>query len=159
MRGEDDDGGAFDDEGNRHQRRACDGYLKMVVPFAGTALIAIVGWAVSLEVRIGNITAIQIERASVLGKLQAQIGHIEAIASDPSPKPQAKIELTALHKEHDDLDARVDRMETRLNYIHNYLIALPVRPPPIPMIPAPNKRGDLRLEDFIRGATPDRAVN
>lgn len=155
MRDEDDDG-AFDDEGNRRRRRACDGYIKMAVPFMGTAAIAILGWAVSLETRIGNISSIQVERAGVLGKIQAQLDRVDAMASDPAPKAETKIEMVAIHKEHEIMDGRVDRLETRLNYIHNYLMALPIRPPPAPLLPAPSKRGDIRLEDFIRGAADSR---
>jgi hypothetical protein len=64
---------------------------------------------------------------------------------DPSPKPETKVAIEALKGENDRLDDRITRLEERLNNIHNYILALPVRPSTY----APrflSRRGDLQIE-------------
>jgi hypothetical protein len=99
-------------------------------------IAASVGWLVTLNSRVERIDTLQQERIRWQNVVEAQHADldrkIERILSNPEPTPPAKIFL-------DQHERRLEKLESRVNGLHEYLIQLPIRPPPY----APNKRGDL----------------
>lgn len=85
--------------------------------------------------------------------MEALVSQLHDAIHDPTSKPETKVAIDALKVEHGRLDDRVTRLEERINALHNYILALPVRPGPFaPM--APSRRGDLHLE-----LPPDKEMN
>ncbi len=101
-------------------------------------LLAIGGWVLSLETRLQQVAITQNERTTTFADIKQEIRDIskELDALSKVPTPPAKILL-------DEHNRRIERLETRLNYMHEYIISLPVRPSPMPFR---DKRGDLKLE-------------
>jgi hypothetical protein len=103
------------------------------------------GLALALQARSSKIAAQQAERGTRLAAIEALVAQLHDAIHDPSPKPKTKVELAALKSEHERLDERVTRLEERLNSLHSYILALPIRPGPYAQ-PTPSRRGDLNLE-------------
>jgi hypothetical protein len=108
-------------------------------------VLGIAGWALTLETRISEIVTQLAERGPRLAAIETLVSQLHDAIHDPSPKPETKVEIAALKAEHERLDERVTRLEERLNALHNYILALPVRPGPYAP-PGPSRRGDLGLE-------------
>ena len=103
------------------------------------------GWALTLETRISEISTQQAERGPRIAAMEALVSQLHDAIHDPSPKPETKVAIEALKGEHERLDDRVTRLEERLNSLHNYILALPIRPGPYAP-QGPTRRGDLNLE-------------
>lgn len=98
-------------------------------------VLSIAGWVLSLETRLQQVAITQNERTTTFADIKQEIRDIskELDALSKSPTPPAKILL-------DEHNRRIERLETRMNYMHEYIISLPVRPPPMPFR---DKRGDI----------------
>lgn len=81
--------------------------------------IAVSGWLIALESRVQLIDTRQQERAPRIGKLEEEVERLQLAIG---PTPQAKIIL----EEH---NRRIDRLEARMNSLHEYILQLPDRPP------------------------------
>lgn len=126
-------------------RRRFDEWTFRGVSLLFPIVLAMAGWALTLETRISEIATQQAERGPRITAIETLISQLHDAIHDPSPKPETKVAIEALKDEHDRLDDRVTRLEERVNNIHNYILALPVRPSPFAP-PAPLRRGDLHLE-------------
>lgn len=133
----------FDENGDAHRRRKADPWWRFLIPVGGSLTIALFSWGVSLETRISNMAAIQLERGPVIGKMQAQLDAVEQVANDPSPRPEAKVMINRIETAHEHLEERLNRLEERFNNFHQFL--LQVKPTIIP----PSKRGEhpFKLEE------------
>ncbi len=102
------------------------------------AFLAMGGWAITLEGRVQVIDARQQERGPVIAEIKADHKElnkrVDEIASDPNPRPSAKIIL-------DEHARRIDKLEARLSSLHEYIIALPVRPQQPPQFK--ERRGEI----------------
>ncbi len=137
-----------DDEGTIEEalmRRRFDEWTLRAVSLLFPIVLAMAGWALTLETRISTIATQQAERGPRITAMETLISQLHDAIHDPSPKPETKVAIEALKGEHDRLDDRVTRLEERLNSLHNYILALPVRPAPYAPPPL-SKRGDLHLE-------------
>lgn len=126
-------------------RRRFDEWTFRGVSLLFPIVLAMAGWALTLQTRISEIATQQAERGPRLITMEALVSQLHDAIHDPSPKPETKVEIAALKSEHGRLDDRVTRLEERVNNIHNYILALPVRPSPY-ALPRPERRGDLHLE-------------
>jgi hypothetical protein len=126
-------------------RRRFDEWTFRGVSLLYPIVIAMAGWALTLETRISEIATQQAERGPRIAAMEALISQLHDAIHDPSPKPETKVAIEALKAEHERLDDRVTRLEERLNSLHSYILALPVRPGPYAP-PRPSKRGDLHQE-------------
>ena len=113
--------------------------------FKGMALLiplvlAISGWAFALQGRIHEIDATQDERGARIVAIEQQIKSLTDFARDPSPRPETRVAMKAM-------DDRMARVEERINSLHNYILALPIRPAPTPY--APSKRGEADLKEWL----------
>jgi hypothetical protein len=126
-------------------RRRFDEWTFRGVSLLFPIVLAMAGWALTLETRISEISTQQAERGPRIAAMEALVSQLHDAIHDPSPKPETKVAIEALKGEHDRLDDRVTRLEERLNNIHNYILALPVRPSPYAP-PMPSRRGDLQIE-------------
>jgi hypothetical protein len=126
-------------------RRRFDEWTFRGVSLLFPIVLAMAGWALTLETRISEIATQQAERGSRLAAMETLVSQLQEAIHDPSPKPETKVEMAALKSEHEHLDERVTRLEERLNSLHSYILALPVRPGPYAQ-PTPSRRGDLNLE-------------
>lgn len=129
-------------------RRRFDEWSFRAITILVPLVIAIVGWSFALSARIEAIATKQEERGPKIASLEHQIEVLEQIARDPSPRPEAKIAIAAIKADHDKMDERVTRLEDRVNNLHNYMMALPVRPSPAPYAP-PSKRGEADLKQWL----------
>jgi hypothetical protein len=121
-------------------RRRFDEWTLRGVSLLFPIVLAIAGWALTLEARISEIATQQAERGPRIAAMEILISQLHDAIHDPSPKPETTVAIEALKGEHDRLDDRVTRLEERLNNIHNYILALPVRPSPCAP-PGPARRG------------------
>jgi hypothetical protein len=125
-------------------RRRFDEWTFRGVSLLFPIVLATAGWALTLETRISEISTQQAERGPRIA-MEALVSQLHDAIHDPSSKPETKVAIDALKAEHDHLDDRITRLEERLNSLHNYILALPVRPSPY-SLPMPSRRGDLNLE-------------
>lgn len=139
--GNDEYDGRFDDDGNRHKRRVVDQWWKFFIPVVGSIVLAIFGWAVNLQIKVDHIATTQTEREPRFTAIEQQIKELVTIARDPAPRPETRVELKAI-------DERLGRLEERVNSLHAYILALPIRPAPVPYAP-PSKRGEADLKQFL----------
>lgn len=126
-------------------RRRFDEWTFRGVSLLFPIVLAMAGWALTLETRISEISTQQAERGPRIAAMEALVSQLHDAIHDPSSKPETKVAIEALKGEHERLDNRVTRLEERLNSLHNYILALPVRPSPY-ALPRPERRGDLHLE-------------
>ena len=129
-------------------RRRFDNFTAKGIALLIPIVLAISGWAFSLQGRIHEIATQQSERGPRIDAMEKKLALVAEAVRDPSPKPETRVEMKAM-------DDRLARIEERVNYIHNYLMALPVRPAPV-AAPLPGRRGDLRLEDIIKSGADSR---
>ena len=133
----------FDENGERHQRRQFDGWK--LVPLGGTISIALFGWGVSVETRLGTIQSIQAERTVTVAGIQRDIETLDEAVHDPAPRPQAKVLFDRMDADFRSLDNRLNRLEERFNNFHTFL--LQVRPTIMP----PSRRGEAPFKLEERG--------
>jgi hypothetical protein len=98
----------------------------VVIPIA----IAILSWAYNLSLEVQDIKIKQIERGPIITELKADVALLLKAVTDPSPKPETKIAVDALRRNFVSLEDRLGRMDDRLNNLHSYILALPIRPAP-----------------------------
>jgi hypothetical protein len=101
-------------------------------PFVMSGFIATFGWGVSIETRINNIQTIQAERTIKMAAVDVRLSDIAKAAYDPAPKPETKVAVEALRADHNSMMDKIDRLEDRVNNLHNFLLQLPPRPAPLP---------------------------
>lgn len=135
----------FDENGERYQRRAGDPFWLKLAPVGSGLALALFGWGVSVENRIGTIQAIQAERTIKVAAIEERISEVAKAAYDPAPKPQAKVMIDQLEVEHTRMDSRLDRLEERFNNFHQFLIQTK------PVIVPPSKRGALPFKPEDQG--------
>ena len=124
----------FDENGERHQRRAWDGWK--IMPMVVGPALGLLAWGVSVETRLVNIQAIQSDRTPKIAKIENELTELALKVYDPSTKPETKKEISQLWSDHDKLGARIDRLEERFNNFHQFL--LQTRPSIVPF----GRRGD-----------------
>jgi hypothetical protein len=123
-------------------RRRFDEWTFRGVSLLFPMVLAMAGWALTLETRISEISTQLAERGPRIVAIETLVAQLHDAIHDPSPKPETKVAIDALKAEHEHLDDRVTRLEERLNSLHNYILALPIRPGPYAP-PTPSRRGDL----------------
>ncbi len=109
-------------------RRRFDEWTFRGVSFLFPIVLAMAGWALTLETRISVIATQQAERGPRIIAIENLVSQLHDAIHDPSPKLETKVAIEALKGEHDRLDDRLTRLEERLNSLHNYLLMLS-RPP------------------------------
>ncbi len=109
-------------------------------------LIAVAGWVVSLERRVQDNTTQIADRGPRIERLEKDVDALEKDIADPAPKPETRVAMLKLDSDHKQLDARLDRLEERINGLHAYLLLLP-RPSPVTPTPF-SKRGSLTTPTF-----------
>jgi hypothetical protein len=143
-----------DDEENIEEalmRRRFDEWTFRGVTLFFPVVIALAEWALTLHTKIQEVATKQEERSPRIKEMEHQIEMLEQVARDPAPKPEMKVAIEALKGVHGHLDDRVTRLEERVNNIHNYILALPIRLSPYAP-PAPSRQGDLHLDEpFDKG--------
>lgn len=107
-------------------------------PFVMTVFMATFGWGVTVQTRLANIETIQAERTIKVAALDVRMNDIAKVAYDPAPKPETKVAVEALRAEHSNLMDKVDRLEDRVNALHNFLLQIP-----LPKTALPARRGSL----------------
>lgn len=128
----------FDENGEPYRRRSKDPIWRFFIPVAGTALISLVGWGVSVETRINRISVLEQERATFIEKL-------EVATREPPTRPEIKIQLEQGQQAIDKLWQRIDRLEERFNNFHQFILQVMPKHPQPPL----GKRGmaPFQLED------------
>jgi hypothetical protein len=121
-------------------RRRFDEWTIKGIALLIPAVLSISGWAFTLQGRIHEIAAQQAERGPRIVAIEQKLSTLLDIARDPAPKPETKVEMQAMKEQ-------INRLDERVNNLHNYILALPVRPGPYSA--PPSKRGDLKLDEFI----------
>lgn len=121
-------------------RRRFDEWSFKAIVVLIPAVLAISGWAFSLQGRIHELATQQAERGPRIVAIEQKLSTLLDIARDPSPKPETKVEMQAMKEQ-------LSRLDERVNNLHNYILALPVRPSPYAA--PPSKRGELKLDEFI----------
>lgn len=132
----------LDENGQPYARRRFDGF--MLLPIAGSLMIAIGGWGVSVESRINAMSVIQQERAPVIIRHSQEIGELYALARDPEPRPKAKVILDQMMSDHAHHEDRINRLEERLSNLHQFLLQVK------PVVP-PSRRGQLPFTPEDKG--------
>lgn len=92
--------------------------------------IAILGWAYNLTLEVQDIKLKQIERGPIIAELKADVTLLFKAVTDPSPKAETKVAVSALQRDLLSLEENLHRMDDRLNNLHSYILALPIRPIP-----------------------------
>lgn len=133
-------------ESDVEEARARDRDLSLrIIAVLVPVILALSGWVVSLEGRLQEVKTKQEERGPRISALEAAVKDLEETVRDPAPKPETKVAVENIISQHRRLEERVDRMEERINALHNYLLMLP-RPP------FKGKRGDaLQFSPIYRG--------
>jgi hypothetical protein len=111
-------------------RRRFDEWTIRGVSLLFPIVLAIAGWALTLETRMSEIATQQAERGPRIAAMEALISQLHDVIHDPSPKPETKVAIEAIKGEHERLDDRVTRLEERIKNLHNYMMSLPSRPGP-----------------------------
>jgi hypothetical protein len=109
-------------------RRRFDEWTFRGVSLLFPIVLAMAGWALTLETRMSEIATQQMERAPRIFELETTINRLTEEVHDPRPNPETKVTLESIIVQHKHLEKRIDRIEDRLNSLHNYLLIIP-RPP------------------------------
>ena len=96
-----------------------------MLPVMSSALFLAIGWGISVETRIGNMATTQAERAPRIVTLENQVSNLDVMVRDPAPKAETKVEMDAMKDDHKQLSDRLDRLEDRVNNLHNYILSAP----------------------------------
>lgn len=110
-------------------RHWADNWSGRIITVLVPAVIAIGGWAFTLQSKIDVIGAKQEERGPRLVTLEEEVHDLARLAHDPAPKPETKVAVEEMKRAHRDVIDRLDRLEDRVNALHNYLLQMPARPP------------------------------
>jgi hypothetical protein len=108
--------------------------LALVLP----AIIAIGGWAFSMEGRLQRTMAQQEERGPRIVHIEAMLEELAKEIRDPSASPETRVALDGLRHDVERLDQRMMRLEERINGLHQFLLQSPFKPPF-----SDKRRGDL----------------
>lgn len=116
-------------ESDVEEARARDRDLSLrIIAVLVPVILALGGWVVALETRLQEVTTKQEERGPHISALETAVKDLEETVRDPAPKPETKVAVENIISQHRRLEERVDRMEERINALHNYLLMMP-RPP------------------------------
>jgi hypothetical protein len=100
--------------------------LTLAIP----AIVAMGGWAFSMEGRLQRTVAQQEERGPRIAHFEVMLEDLAKEIHDPVASPETRISLDSLRHDFESLDDRVTRLEERVNNLHSYILALPIRPGP-----------------------------
>ena len=116
--------------------------VTLIVPI----VIALAGWALTLQIRLQEISTKQEERGPRIAAIERDIDVLNTIARDPAPKPETRVELQQMEQSHKRLETRLDRLEERFNNFHQFLLQAgpTIMKPPQP----PGRRGETPLIDL-----------
>jgi peptidoglycan hydrolase CwlO-like protein len=118
--------------------------VKKFAPMLWSMILVLGGWALSVETRINNTQTTHTERGPKIAALEAKLDVLTAQVADPSPKAETRVEMVAMKTEHEALNSRIDRLETRINSLHQFILniapRLPIRRGALPPF-SPNEDG------------------
>lgn len=93
-------------------------------------IVALIGWGVSVEGRLHDLQERQVVCRENSANTSKRVDDLWTYAHDPKPKPEAVVALDTIKAEQQRHDAEILRLEDRVNNLHNYLMALPLKPKP-----------------------------
>lgn len=108
-------------------RRRFDEWAFKGIVFLVPTVMSIAVWSFNLQTRIETIATKQEERGPRLAAIERDIDTLTQIARDPSPRPEAKIALDGLRADHKRVEDRLDRLEERINGLHQFIINAPLK--------------------------------
>lgn len=130
----------FDESGEPYRRRQGDPWWRFFIPVAGTAVLSLFGWGISINQRINNLELVQAERTSLIAKIGTAL-------ADPVMKPELRDQFEQEEIKIDRLEQRVDRLDERINNFHQYLLQAR---PTVPVVPL-SKRGGMAFTPEDKG--------
>lgn len=130
----------FEENRERPPRRNFDGWK--LLPLVGSFGMAIFSWGISVETRLGSLTAMQTERAPILERLQGDVSDLQIAVGNKALPPEMAKSLDKLWDDHNKFRERLEYFDTRVNNLHQFLL----QKPPI-NLPSRRGEGPFRLED------------